>query len=635
MCGIAGYVDRSGRHPGLATDLEAAVRALRHRGPNDEGTWQLDPGVGLGHTRLSILDLSSNGHQPMVSEDGQVVMSYNGEVYNFAEIRATLAQLGHHFRGTGDSEVVLAAFREWGMAAIERLIGMFAIALWDRKTKRLSLVRDRLGVKPLYYGWDGEVLWFGSELKALRAFSHWKVELDRQALSEYFQFGYINAPRSIYARVHKLQPGHLLSWDAGAEPVVQCYWSITEAIKTPLHGSEAQLTAQLEALLIDAFKLRLVSDVPVGVFLSGGIDSSLVTALLQRHTDTPIHTFTIGFTDEGSDESGYARRVAEHLGTIHTERVMHANDARELLPVWGRLFDEPFCDSSGLPTYLVSRLASEHVKVVLSADGGDESFSGYVDYDSMIERWRRREALPGRLVDGLRWLLEGLPLEALDRAAGHVPGSLRRGLHYLTGGAIQVRDVYCAPTLGEAYTLTVSVWRPRELAALLGAPATARPTADAFGGQISDKLSLWDLHNYLPGDILAKVDRATMAASIEGREPLLDHRVVEFALRLPVSMRRGSLGPKHVLKSILYRYMPRELIDRPKHGFAVPLRDWLRNDFAPLVDTHLSEETVRRQGILNPNVVTSTVTAFRNGDDRMLNRVWSLLAFQMWREQWL
>ncbi|NVD73925.1 asparagine synthase (glutamine-hydrolyzing) [Duganella sp. BJB1802] len=630
-------MDRAGRHPRLAADLELAVGALRHRGPNDQGTWLRDAGVGLGQTRLSILDLSSNGHQPMVSEDGQVVMAFNGEVYNFAAIRPELEALGHHFKGSGDSEVVLAAFRQWGMAAVDRFIGMFAIALWDRATRTLHLLRDRLGVKPLYYGWDGETLWFASELKALRQFGQWTPAIDQQALAEYLQFGYINAPRSIYRQVSKLEPGHHLTLAPQGAPQLQRYWSVLDALKTPLQGSEQELSDQLEALMEDAFALRMVADVPVGVFLSGGVDSSLVAALLQKRRGTPLHTFTIGFSEARVDESPHARKVAEHLGTVHTERIMQPHEARDLLPQWGQLFDEPFFDSSGLPTYLVSRMAGEQVTVVLSADGGDESFSGYGVYDFMLAKWRQRAALPAPLLAALRALLALLPIDGADRLVTRLPlpRALRHLLrHRLIERAIQLRDVVCARSLGQAYEAKFSIWRARELATLVAGYAPVRASADDYPGTPADQMGLWDLHHYLPGDVLAKVDRTTMAVGLEGREPLLDHRIVEFAFRLPLAMRRGALGTKHALRRILYKYVPRELIERPKMGFAIPLREWLRGDLAHLIDQHLAPERLRAQGIFRPEQVAAAVAAFRAGDDRMTNRVWSVLAFQLWHERW-
>lgn len=639
MCGIAGYVDRSGLVGGLELDLEAAIVALQHRGPNDKGSWQRDAGVGIGQTRLSILDLSSNGHQPMVSEDGQVVMSYNGEVYNFAAIRAELEPLGHHFRGTGDSEVILAAFRQWGMGAVDRFIGMFAIALWDSRTRRLSLLRDRLGVKPLYYGWDGNVLCFGSELKALRAFRHWHPAIDKAALGEYFQFGYINAPRSIYQGICKLPPGHWLELGPQGEPVLQRYWSVLDALRQPpLSGSEEQLTDQLEALLVDAFQLRMVADVPVGVFLSGGIDSSLVTALLQKNASKPIHTFTIGFAEPRVDESPYARAVAEHLGTQHTEAILQTDEAKRILPMWGQLYDEPFFDSSGIPTYLVSRMASEQVTVVLSADGGDEAFCGYSIYDYMLDKWQQRQRWPALGLKALQTVLPLLPIDGVDRLVTRLP--LPKGWRKLLRTrliepAIALRDVLCAPTLGEAYDAKFSVWPKAKVARLLGGYTRVRDTADVYPGTPADQLGLWDLHHYLPGDVLAKVDRAAMRVSIEGREPLLDHRVIEFAFRLPLALRRGALGGKHILRKILYKHVPRPLIDRPKKGFAVPLLEWLRGDLAGLIDHHLDPAAVRAQGLLDADQVEATVRAFRAGDDRKVQQVWTLLAFQMWREQWM
>ncbi|MYM26307.1 asparagine synthase (glutamine-hydrolyzing) [Duganella sp. FT135W] len=629
---------RTARPAGLSAELEAAVTALRHRGPNDQGTWEQDPMAGLGQTRLSVLDLSSNGHQPMVSEDGQLIMAFNGEVYNFAALRTELEALGHRFRGTGDSEVVLAALRAWGVGAVERFIGMFAIALWDRQAQRLLLLRDRLGVKPLYFGWDGSTFCFASELKALRAFSHWTPQLDKAALAECFQFGYINAPRSIYAGIAKLEPGHWLEIGMDGAPRIERYWSVLDALATPLQGTEEELTAQLETLLIDACKLRMVADVPVGVFLSGGIDSSLVTALLQRHAGTPIHTFTIGFSEAAVDESHHARRVAEHLGTQHTAWVMQPEQALALLPSWGQLFDEPIFDPSGLPTYLVTKMAGQQVTVVLSADGGDEAFSGYAIYETMVAKWRQRAAMPAALLSLLQAVLPRLPIEAADRGVGHLPlpprwrAALRK--HLITR-ARMLRDVVCAPSLGAAFEAMYSLWPVRDLRRLLGEVRSVREPADVYPGTPVDQMGLWDLHNYLPGDVLAKVDRASMALGMEGREPLLDHRILEFAFRLPVALRRGALGGKHILRRILYKYVPQALIDRPKQGFTIPLGQWLRHDLASMLDHHLAPDAIAAQGIFNPDEVAATLAAFRAGDERQVQRVWSLLAFQLWRERWL
>jgi asparagine synthase (glutamine-hydrolysing) len=638
MCGLTGYFSRKVDIISLLREsLPAAVSALHHRGPDDRGVWfGADNAVGFGHARLSILDLSAHGHQPMISPDGRLAMVFNGEVYNYRDIRSELEPFGHTFSGTGDSEVILAAFRQWGVQAVNRFIGMFAIALWDTQERRLTLLRDRLGVKPLYYGWDGNTLWFGSELKALRAFRHWQSEIDPKALAEYFQFGYINAPRSIYRNVFKLPPGHWLELMPRGEPVVRRYWSVLDAIHAPLTGTEDELAEQLETLMIDAFRLRMVSDVPVGMFLSGGIDSSLVTALLQKHHGN-IHTFTIGLNVARYDEAPHARRVAEHLGTNHTERILETDEAKRILPRWGDLYDEPFHDSSGIPTYLVSKVASEQVKVVLSADGGDELFSGYGVYEGVLKHVARRARIPAALRNAVVTTGNILPIERIDEmiALSPLPRSVIKLLRdKLTWKACRIYDYLSAPTSSAMYEQAFSFWDPGAIRTLTGSYERVRETADVYPGSFAEQMCLWDLHNYLPGDILAKVDRATMAVSIEGREPLIDHRIVEFAFRLPLSLRRGPLGAKHILRKILYRHVPQEIVDRPKMGFGIPLMEWLRGDLSHLLDDHLNGVDVQAQGMLDPVIVERTVRAFKRGNDHAVNRIWTLLAFQMWRQKW-
>ena len=637
MCGLTGYFTRKADViPVLRESLPAAVSALHHRGPDDQGTWfGADNAVGFGHARLSILDLSTHGHQPMVSPDGRLAMVFNGEVYNYRDIRRELEALGHTFVGTGDSEVILSAFRQWGVQAVNRFIGMFAIALWDQEC-RLTLLRDRLGVKPLYYGWDGYTLWFGSELKALRAFRHWQAEIDPVALAEYFQFGYINAPRSIYRKVLKLPPGHWLELGSHGEPVVRQFWSVLDALHTPLTGCDDDLAEQLETLMIDAFRLRMVSDVPVGMFLSGGIDSSLVTALLQKNHGN-VHTFNIGFNEAGHNEAPHARRVAEYLDTNHTERILETDEAKRILPHWGDLYDEPFHDSSGIPTYLVSRVASEQGKVVLSADGGDELFSGYNVYGGVLKHVAKRVRIPATLRHVMVATGNILPLERIDEmiALSPLPRSVIKLLRdKLTWKACRIYDYLSAPTNGAMYEQAFSFWDPTTIRVLTGTYERMRETADVYPGSFAEQMCLWDLHNYLPGDILAKVDRATMAVSIEGREPLIDHRIVEFAFRLPLSLRRGLLGSKHILRKILYRHVPQKIVDRPKMGFSIPLLKWLRGDLSHLLDDHLNRADVLAQSMLDPVVVERTVRAFKRGDDHAVNRVWTLLAFQMWRQKW-
>jgi asparagine synthase (glutamine-hydrolysing) len=635
MCGITGFRTFADDRD-LRRDLHNAVRTLSHRGPDDEGVWH-GQGIGLGHRRLSVLDLSPGGHQPMLSASGRHVMVYNGEVYNFRDIRRELEAAGRSFASSGDSEVVLAALETWGVeAAVRRFIGMFAIALWDTVEKRLLLVRDRLGVKPLYFGWDGASLWFGSELKALRAYRHWQPEIDRSALADYFYYGYINAPRSIYRQVFKLEPGHWLELKEGGEPVVRRYWSVLDALDDPLEGSEEQLAEQLEALMVDAFRQRMVSDVPVGMFLSGGLDSSVVTALLQKHCGN-IHTFTIGFSDDLFDEAPHAKRVAEHLRTQHTARVLESGQAKDILRHWADLYDEPFADSSGIPTYLVSKLAGERVKVVLSADGGDELFGGYTIYANMIRNMQRRDGVPTPLRRIVGAGMGLLPLDPVDQwlASSPVLPDAWRGRERPTLRLRRIRDWLGTQTNGQMYqTALGNSWWSDEAAVLADCPQPPRASVDSYAGGFGEQMCLWDLHNYLPGDVLTKVDRATMAVSVEGREPLIDHRLVEFAFRLPLQLRRGALGPKHLLRKVLYKHVPAEIVDRPKMGFGVPIENWLRGDLSHLIDEYLDPTAVKRQNILNPLSVTKAVRAFKGKDQSATNRVWSLLAFQMWRERW-
>ena len=638
MCGIAGFWFKSDVPEAAQRWLEDSVSSLRHRGPDDRGLW-FDGGVGLGHTRLSILDLSPLGHQPMTSRDGRWVMVFNGEVYNFREIHRELEVLGHTFLGTSDSEVILEAFAEWGPAAVRRFVGMFAIALWSKPDRRLYLLRDRLGVKPLYYGWNGNSLWFGSELKALRAFRHWSPQLDRSAIVDYFRYGYIVEPRSIYQNVFKLSAGHWLKLGPEGERKIEPYWSVLDAAMDQRQGGENELADELEALMIDAFRYRMISDVPVGVFLSGGIDSSILAAILQRHGGQRIKTFTIGFDDPAFDESPYAERVARHLGTEHTTRMLTMNEAMRILPQWGDLYDEPFGDDSGIPTLLVSQVASESVKVVLSADGGDELFSGYSSYTGMFAQRRKLAAIPEWLRAATVGALRALPIEQIDTllAMQRWPAGINHCLrHRVTVPFARIRDRLQTRTMGEMFDQALAFWSYDELRRLLGWDGhPARANCDIYPGEDGEKLCLWDLHHYLPGDILTKVDRATMAASIEGREPLLDHRLVEFAFALPFRFRRGTRGTKHLLRKVLYEYVPRAYLDRPKHGFGVPTRNWLRRDMRVLIDRYIETGLIAAQGLFDTEFVRRLLARFWAGDSLAEHKLWLLLAFQMWHARWM
>ena len=640
MCGITGFFTSAGMGELAESDLRRAVVTLRKRGPDDEGVWRGGAEVGLGHTRLSILDLSSHGHQPMLSSNGHLAMVFNGEVYNFAGIRSELAGKGHRFLGSGDSEVILAAFQEWGVrGALNRFVGMFAIALWDAQAGRLTLIRDRLGVKPLYYGWNGRTLWFGSELKALRAYPHWQPRIDKTALADFFRFSYIVEPLSIYEQVSKLAPGHFLELSRGGQPAIHQYWSVSNASSHDASADEDALTERLEALMADAFNLRMISDVPVGVFLSGGVDSSALVALLKRD-GPPIRTFTIGFDDARFNEAPYAEQIARYLGTLHTTQIVSEADAMQVLPSWGELFDEPFGDDSGIPTLLLSRLAAQHVKVVLSADGGDELFAGYNSYGAVLRRMEiaRQQSPIGRLARDLAAIM---PWEHVDRMLAGRSGSANpdhSASRAMSLRLLYLRETHSLSTPGGQFehVLTSSYWHDADLARLLGqaAPSTRR-RCDDYPGDVGEKLCLWDLDHYLPGDILAKVDRTTMALSIEGREPLLDHRLVEFAFSLPYHLRFGALGSKHLLRKVLYKHVPRALIDRPKKGFAAPIGSWMLGALKPLLDRHLDLNRIAGQGVLNGAVVQAVRQRFEAGDPSSVQRVWLLLAFQLWYARWM
>jgi asparagine synthase (glutamine-hydrolysing) len=617
MCGIVGYrqlVRGDGRS---ASELPAAIASLSHRGPDDEGSWvDRETGVGLGFRRLAILDLSSLGHQPMVSSSGDWVIVYNGEVYNFRAIRSDLERRGVRFRSDGDTEVVLEAFAEWGVEAVSRFVGMFAIALYQRSTRTIWLIRDRLGVKPLHYYWDGRSLFFGSELKALRRFTGWRPEVEPNALGDYFRYGYIADPLTIYRHVRKVPPAHVLAFRSDGTCDLSRYWTPFAQAENRLHMPEEEIVEELEILLRDAFTHRLVSDVPVGVFLSGGIDSSLVAALL-RDAGAEVQTYTIGFDSTAFDESAHAAAVADHLRTDHHQKIVRADDAKAVLPRWADLYDEPYADESGIPTLLVSEFASERVTVALSADGGDELFSGYDSHTGALNRLDRLERVPP-MVRELAARSAAVP----SRFASE-PARVRR-----------IRRLLAARSAAAVFDEGISMTSREEVRSLIGSTPVERTSSDDYPGAPGEQFCAWDLEHYLPGDILTKVDRATMAASIEGREPLLDHRVVEFAFSLPFSCRRGTLGAKHVLKKILYQHVPRSMVDRPKRGFAIPVTDWLATDLRHLVDDVLAPAELADAGFLDPAIVRGWIRRMDAGDSRVRRRVWLAAAFQLWHRRW-
>jgi asparagine synthase (glutamine-hydrolysing) len=592
--------------------------------------------VGFGHRRLAIIDLTDHAAQPMVSRCGRWTMVFNGEVYNYQAIRGELESLGHRFEGTGDSEVILAGFSQWGIDACHRFTGMFAIALWHAPTRQLHLLRDRLGVKPMFYFWDGSTLLFGSELKAIHAHSFWKREIDRTALADFLRYGYIADPQSIFRQVHKLAPAHRLVVGDDRQLQISRYWSPIDHVGSRVGRAEDDLADELEALMSDAFGLRMIADVPVGVFLSGGIDSSLLAAVLQAQGRHHIKTFTVGFDVAAYNEAPFAEAVARHLGTEQVTRVLRVDDAKKVMPRWGELYDEPFGDESGIPTLMVAQAAAEQVKVALSADGGDELFAGYTSYTGTLDKWRRLQRWPAPLRRAIGSALGAVGIDSLDDALAAQPGAFARAVRAAVStrlyGAHRYADV---GGIGELFDRALACFRPDEVDALLGVSSRARPDADTFPGNDGEKLCLWDLHNYMPGDILTKVDRATMAAGIEGREPLIDHRLVEFAVSLPFNLRMGALGPKHLLRRILYRHVPRELVDRPKRGFAVPVKPWLHSELRPLVAEMLEPARLKAQGLFNADLVQTYLRRLDAGDATVRQRVWYLVAFQLWYARWL
>lgn len=626
MCGITGIWWRQPPDPDSARHRLQGMRdALRHRGPDDAGLW-LEGAVGFGHRRLSIVDLSPLGHQPMASADQRYVMCFNGEVFNHAALRNELAQRGHPFRGGSDTEVMLAAIVEWGLvAAVRQFIGMFAFSLWDRHEQRLHLVRDRVGVKPLYVARtvEGDVV-FGSELKALAAHPGFSRRVSPEALDAYLRYAYVPAPLTLFADAIKLLPGHILTLANTRDPFdPRAYWSLEEVAQ---HGAAEQLGTdepvivdQLESLLREAVQLRMLADVPLGAFLSGGIDSSLVVALMQAQATRPVKTFTIGFAEARFDESAHARAVATRLGTDHTEQVVTAAEAQAVIPELPTMYDEPLADASQIPTFLVSALARSRVTVALSGDGGDELFGGYARYAVAPRVWAKLRPVPAsvRRVAGSTLTAAGvLP----------IPSSLRRRLR--RAGALVGAEGFA-----EVYRQLVST-RPDTAALVLRTPVP-RDRLLQLMSVLShraehERMMFVDTAIYLPDDLLTKLDRASMAVGLEGRVPLLDHRVVEFAWRLPWTRRQG----KRLLRTLLGRYLPRELYERPKMGFEVPIGPWLRGPLRAWAEDLLDTDTVRRGGVFSAPQVGQAWRKHLDGSADSPHLIWAILMFEAWQRHW-
>lgn len=641
MCGIIGYwgvahVDAaiSGR---MASQIET-------RGPDDAGVWVDETaGLALAHRRLSILDLSLAGHQPMHSPCGRYVLVYNGEIYNHLDLRTELEAANGHFdwQGHSDTETLLAALRHWGVEkALQRVNGMFAFALWDAAEQILFLARDRMGEKPLYYGCSGGTFLFGSELKAFVVHPDWRGEVNRDALALFMRHNCVPAPWSIYRGIGKLPPAHFVvireKGRTVSEP--QCYWNLGEVAERNVAvagGEPVALTDELDGLLRDAVYRRMASDVPLGAFLSGGYDSSIVAALMQAQSVRPIKTFTIGFHEEGYNEATHARAVAKHLGTNHTELYVTPEEAMAVIPKLPTIYDEPFSDSSQIPTFLVSRLARRHVTVSLSGDGGDELFYGYGRYLKGQQIWSKLSALPMLLRRTASLVLAHAPGGALEKALALLPRRLH--INHLADRLPKLAEIMIHPS-GEAFyrELVSHAKNPNQL--VLGGiePDTILNRFDCLPNLpgLRERMMYLDMMTYLPNDILTKVDRASMAVSLEVRVPLLDHRLVEFAWRVPTEVKFRDGQCKWLLRQVLYRYVPRSLMDRPKMGFGVPIEHWLRGPLREWAEELLDEKRLREEGFFDPMPIRKMWNEHISGKRRWHYYLWDVLMFQAWLEHY-
>jgi asparagine synthase (glutamine-hydrolysing) len=635
MCGIAGFLDigRKLAPHALAANAASMGCALGHRGPDDRGVWtDAEAGVALAHTRLAIVDLSPMGAQPMVSSCGRFVISYNGEIYNSAELRDGLDAERRSLRGHSDTEILLELCAQDGVeATVPRLIGMFAFALWDRRSRTLALVRDRLGIKPLYWGRQGGRVLFASELSALEALPDFERRIDADAVAAYLRFAYVPAPQSIYAGIGKLAPGSILTIGPDGADRQARFWSLDDAVakgrETPFGGSDGEAAEALDALLGDAVARRLVADVPVGAFLSGGVDSSTVAALMRAKSTGTVRTYSIGFSEKGFDEAPYARAVAEHLGTEHTEMRVSASDALGVIPDLSRIYDEPFADSSQIPTALLSRLTRRHVTVALSGDGGDELFAGYNRHRAAALLART----PRGLASAAAWALSLAGPAVWDRAFAAAPKRFR-----LTQPGDKIAKLAAALRAGPdaAYRSAVSQWPDPAAIARGGTERCGLMDDPRLASRVSEpaaRMQYLDTLTYLPDDILTKVDRATMAVGLEARVPILDHRVVEFAWRLPMRMKLRGGETKWLLRRVLDRHAPRALFERPKAGLGIPLADWLRGPLRPWAEERLSEAALDAGGLVNPAPVRAAWEAHIAGRADHAHRLWAVLMLEDWR----
>jgi len=620
MCGIVGFNNKK------RTILNEMLKSIHHRGPDDSGIYENNE-FSLGHVRLSILDLSVAGHQPMTFEN--LVMVYNGEVYNFKEIKKELIKFGYSFYSNSDSEVILKAYHKWGIKAVDKFIGMFAIAIYDKTNQTITLIRDRVGVKPLYYYFDKKDFVFASELKPIMKYKT-DLKINKDALYEFFQFGYISSNLSIFENCFKLPAGHYAIFDIKNLTLkIQEYWSILPFFEKPkFQKTEKELIDKLEELLIDSFRYRMVSDVPVGVFLSGGIDSSIVAAILQKHYGN-IHTFTIGFKEAKYNEATYAKEVANYIGTTHTEKFLDSKKAKEILNSFVDIYDEPFGDSSGIPTTLVSQVAKEAgIKVVLSADGGDEIFCGYERYWYSHSIGKKILSLPKII---RKVLSKSMDIIGVDNVSKII--NIKNFEHKYN----QLNEMLKDDNWQGIYENLIHNSKNYEIKELLGVVKDIDERSFKIGENENPMqgMMLWDYHRYLVDDILTKVDRATMSVSIEGREPLLDHRIAQFMAQVPFEYKYKDGKSKYLLRKVLERYIPKSMIDRPKMGFGIPMFEWFGKDLRELFEQNFIDEELNKHNLLNNSYIQKEYNKLKENRTLNINKLWFILVFQLWYKKYM
>lgn len=640
MCGITGFWGGQSIAPAIARRM---AHRIESRGPDDSGIWvDKSVGIALAHRRLSILDTSPAGHQPMRSPCGRYVLIFNGEIYNHLDLRLELENEngGFTWRGHSDTETLLAALRHWGVEnALNKLNGMFAFALWDAHDKRMFLARDRMGEKPLYYGHSNETFLFGSELKALKTHPDWCGEIDRNALALYTRHNYVPAPWSIYKNIFKLPPAHFVVIHNGGRTISepQCYWDLRQVAEQGVADSRDDpeiLVDELDGLIRDAVGRRMAADVPLGAFLSGGYDSTTVAALMQAQSERPVQTFTIGFHEQNYNEAVHAKTIAKHLGTDHTELYVTPEEAIAVIPRLPTIYDEPFADSSQIPTYLVSQLARRHVTVSLSGDGGDELFCGYNRYVLGYQVWQKLRLLPLVARQGLAGLCRHAPGQALDYLQRLLPQKLR--VPNLADRLPKLAEVLVHQDGESFYRELVShAKNPNQLVRGAREPDTILSRGDLLPKLpgLRERMMFLDQMTYLPDDILTKVDRASMAVSLEARVPLLDHRIVEFAWRVPTKYKYHDGQGKWLLRQVLYRYVPKELMERPKMGFGVPIDEWLRGPLREWAEELLNEQRLRQEGYFDPTPIRKMWEEHIAGKRRWHYYLWDILMFQAWLEE--